>query len=93
MIYDAKKMLQNNLNLIDKKILNMKSTKFYNPTTAKEFKMKTLFHEGIQKLQIITNIASLSQGRFVQPPVVQQVDNAIHRINHYQLDSAIGFPS
>ena len=71
----------------------MKSTKFSNPTTAKVFKMKTLFHEGIQKLQIITNIASLSQGRFVQAPVVQQVDNAIHRINHYQLDNAIGFPS
>ena len=77
----------------------MKSTKFSNPTTAKVFKMKTLFHEGIQKLQIITNIASLSQGRFVQAPVVQQatvvqqVDNAIHRINHYQLDNAIGSPS
>ena len=61
--------------------------------------MKTLFHEGIQKLQIITNIASLSQGRFVHAPVVQQalvvqkVDNAIHRINHYQLDNPIGFPS
>ena len=25
-------------------------------------------------------------------PVVQKVDNAIHRINHYPLDSAIGFP-
>ena len=24
-------------------------------------------------------------------PVVQKVDNAIHRINHYPLDSAIGF--
>ena len=55
--------------------------------------MKTLFHEGIQKLQIITKIASLSQGRFVQATVVQQVDNAVHRINHYQLDNAIGFPS
>ena len=50
MIYNTKKIniLQNNLNLIDKRILNMKSTKFYNPTTAKVFKMKTLFHEGIQ---------------------------------------------
>ena len=27
----------------------------------------------------------------VQPPVVQKVDNVIHRINHYPLDSAIGF--
>ena len=26
-----------------------------------------------------------------QAPVVQTVDNAIHRINHYPLDSAIGF--
>ena len=24
-------------------------------------------------------------------PVVQKVDNAIHRINHYPLDGAIGF--
>ena len=28
-----------------------------------------------------------------QAPVVQKVDNAIHRINHYPLDSAIGFPN
>ena len=27
----------------------------------------------------------------VQAPVVQKVDNAIHRINHYPLDIAIGF--
>ena len=27
-----------------------------------------------------------------QAPVDQQVDNAIHSINHYPLDSAIGFP-
>ena len=26
-----------------------------------------------------------------QAPVVQKVDNAIHRINHYPLDIAIGF--
>ena len=26
-------------------------------------------------------------------PVVQKVDNAIHRINHYPVDSAIGFPN
>ena len=25
-------------------------------------------------------------------PVVQMVDNGIHRINHYPLDNAIGFP-
>ena len=28
-----------------------------------------------------------------QAPVVQKVDNAIHRINHYPVDSAIGFPN
>ena len=27
----------------------------------------------------------------LQAPVVQKVDNAIHRIDHYPLDSAIGF--
>ena len=32
-------------------------------------------------LQDITDLA----------PVVQKVDNAIHRINHYPLDIAIGF--
>ena len=26
-------------------------------------------------------------------PVVQMVDNTIHRINYYPLDSAIGFPN
>ena len=26
-------------------------------------------------------------------PVVQKVDNAIHRINHYPVDSAISFPN
>ena len=26
-------------------------------------------------------------------PVVQKVDNAIHRINHYPVNSAIGFPN
>ena len=26
-----------------------------------------------------------------QAPVVQTVDNAVHRINHYPLDIAIGF--
>ena len=26
-------------------------------------------------------------------PVVQKVDNAIHQLNHYPLESAIGFPN
>ena len=26
-------------------------------------------------------------------PVVQKMDNAIHRINHCPLDSAVGFPN
>ena len=30
-------------------------------------------------------------GAVLLAPVVQKVDNAIHRINHYPLDSAIGF--
>ena len=29
----------------------------------------------------------------VRAPVVQKVDNAIHRINLYSVDSAIGFPN
>ena len=29
----------------------------------------------------------------VLAPVVQKVDNAIHWINHYPLESAIGFPN
>ena len=28
-----------------------------------------------------------------QVPVVQKMDNAIHQINHYSLDSTIGFPN
>ena len=28
-----------------------------------------------------------------QAPVVQKVDNVTHRLNHYPLDSAIGFPN
>ena len=31
--------------------------------------------------------------RINQGPVVQKVDNAIHRINLYPVDSAIGFPN
>ena len=27
-----------------------------------------------------------------QAPVVQKLDSAIHRINHYPVDNAIGFP-
>ena len=30
---------------------------------------------------------------YLQAPVVQKVDNAIHRINLYSLDSAISFPN
>ena len=39
---------------------------------------------------VSTNHASSNPG---QAPVVQKVDNTIHRINHYPLDSAIGFPN
>ena len=34
-----------------------------------------------------------SQVFCLQTPVVQKVDSAIHRINLYPLDSAIGFPN
>ena len=46
------------------------------------FSRQTLFHEGIQKWQVITNIVSLSQGHFIQAPVVQKVDNAIQVIDN-----------
>jgi len=29
----------------------------------------------------------------MQAPVVQKLDSAIHRINHYPVDNAIGFPN
>ena len=29
---------------------------------------------------------------FLQAPVVQKLDSAIHRINHYPVDNAIGLP-
>ena len=29
----------------------------------------------------------------LQAPVVQKVDNAIHQINHYSLDSTTSFPN
>ena len=35
-------------------------------------------------IQMLSSIIHLA-------PVVQKVDNAIHRINHYPLDIAIGF--
>jgi len=38
----------------------------------------------IVKYKLTTSIRGLA-------PVVQKVDNAIHRINHYPLDNSIGF--
>ena len=49
------------------------------------------------KIQTVYFFASWGRFKFicneciVQAPVVQKVDNAIHRINHYPLDIAIGF--
>ena len=40
------------------------------------------------KYMIILNLFATS---ILLAPVVQKVDNAIHRINHYPLDIAIGF--
>ena len=34
--------------------------------------------------------SSENQATVLQAPIVQKVDNAIHRINYYPLDSAIG---
>ena len=63
--------------------------------------MQILRHIKIKGLDFTEFIGSylkrrreLSYGFFVfndQSPVVPKVDNAIHRINHYPLDSAIGF--
>ena len=38
---------------------------------------------GRLKLKVLRDVA----------PVIQKVDNAIHRIIHYPVDSAIGFPN
>ena len=35
----------------------------------------------------------LGPGFFLQAPVVQTLDRAIHWINHYPLDNSIGFAS
>ena len=35
----------------------------------------------------------LLQNFFIQAPVVQKVDSAIHHINLYPVDSATGFPN
>ena len=47
---------------------------------------------------IKTLIFEILRGRNVLPasnqaPVVQKLDSAIHRINHYPVDNAIGFPN
>ena len=42
-------------------------------------------------VNVWVGIAGSHQLNSYQAPVVQKVDNAIHRINHYPLDIAIGF--
>ena len=65
-----------------------------------------LFESALQSgnfwIRYESGIVSAKSGYFFYPvtwkdraqaPVVQKVDNAIHRINHYPLDRAIGFPN
>ena len=40
---------------------------------------------------MIPSLTTVHPFRFHKAPVIQKVDNAIHGINHYSLDSAIGF--
>ena len=42
--------------------------------------------------ETLPHIVSLHPG-VTQAPVVQKLDSAIHRINHYPVDNAIGFPN
>ena len=47
-----------------------------------------------RKLGQYLSILTFAFGQYVlQAPVVQKVDIAIHRINHYPVDSAMGFPN
>ena len=65
-----------------------------------------LFESALQSgnfwIRYESGIVSAKSGYFFYPvtwkdraqvPVVQKVDNAIYRINHYPLDRAIGFPN
>ena len=41
----------------------------------------------------VGSVKSVSCATPLLAPVVQRLDNAIHRINHYPVDNAIGFPN
>ena len=43
--------------------------------------------------RFVSSISLLNIHSQIQCPVVQKVDNAIHWINHYPLNSTIGFPN
>ena len=62
---------------------------FENPRTGRRARN---FTTNVSKIQIFSEnwrwVPRINQG-----PVVQKVDNAIHRINLYPVDSAIGFPN
>ena len=42
-------------------------------------------------MEIVSEQERFKFADIYQAPVVQKVDNTIHRINHYPLDTAIGF--
>ena len=45
----------------------------------------------IQLMETMKSLIQMLSSIIHLAPVVQKVDNAIHRINHYPLDIAIGF--
>ena len=52
-----------------------------------------LFVIELYKLQLKEEIIALSLWSIDLAPVVQTLDSTIHRINHYPVDSVIGFPN
>ena len=60
------------------------------------FRLKLLYPQTLNKH--VLSVGTEKQGNFVcfvfnnQAPVVQKLDSAIHRINHYPVDNAIGVP-
>ena len=62
------------------------------------FKSRTVVNRKIHVLHTLLVQHSVAMKQFITvfiqlAPVVQKVDNAIHQINYYTVDSAIGFPN
>ena len=55
--------------------------------------IKGQYHEDIVVIGPVLKrlLSDVNHTQNAQGPVVQKVDNAIHRINHYPADNAIGF--